>query len=216
MGTVSRLDLGAYEARRAAALSGVPLSTVYDWAHKGVVVPSVSQSRTKLWSYGDLLTLRLVRWLRSEKAEARRTAMTEVREALHAFGDELWEESSPGHDRPSIVVDAAGRVIHRQRNETASGQRVFDEALDLFAPFQMDPDTKGPDLRTPDVHLRIAPGRCAGEPHLVGTRLTTRTLAALADRGYELDTILQLYPRENPTAVAEALELEASLVGAAA
>lgn len=207
---ISKLDLGAYEAPRAAALAGVPVSTVYDWARKGVVVPSVAPSREKLWSYGDLLTLRLVRWLRSDKADARRTAMAEVRATLDQFSDDLWREAVSGHARPTIAVDASGHVFHVERSESVSGQRAFDEVLDLFAPFD-----DGPDLREPDAHLRIVPGRCAGEPHLLGTRLTTRTVAALAARGYDLDTIVALYPDEDVDALGEALRFEQRLVHAA-
>lgn len=216
MAQINRLDLGAYEAARAAALSGIPLSTVYDWARKDIVVPSISESREKLWSYGDLLTLRLVRWLRSEKRAARRTAMAEVRDALDAFGDELWEEAPQGHDRPTIKVDGTGHVIHAGRGEDASGQRVIGDVLDLFGPFELAPDARGPDLRTPDRHLRIAPGRCAGEPHLLGTRLTTRTVAALAARGYDLDMIGRLYPDEEVEALTEAVRFEQQLTSAAA
>lgn len=61
MAVVDRLDVGAYEVPRAAALAGVPLSTLYHWAREEVVTPSVSATREKLWSYRDLLTLRLVR-----------------------------------------------------------------------------------------------------------------------------------------------------------
>lgn len=50
---------GCYEAARAAALSGVPLTAVYWWARHGVVVPSVSPERTKLWSSSDLIALRV-------------------------------------------------------------------------------------------------------------------------------------------------------------
>jgi len=46
---------GCYEAPRAAALSGVPVSTVYYWARTRVVVPTVSPERKKLWSYADLM-----------------------------------------------------------------------------------------------------------------------------------------------------------------
>ena len=59
------------------------------------------------------------------------------------------------------------------------------------------------------------PGRCAGEPHLLGTRLTTRTIAALAERGYDLDTIAALYPDEDADALGEALRFEQRLVHAA-
>lgn len=211
MEPVSRLDLGAYEAPRVAGLSGVPLTTVYDWARKDIVVPSVSASRDKLWSYGDLLTLRLVRWLRTDKPEARRTAMAEVRRALDRFAEELWEEVRPGVERPTIVVDATGKVFHRPRMEATDGQRALESTLDLFAPFD-----GGPDLRAPGVRLRIAPGRCAGEPHLIGTRLTTRTIAALSGRGYDLDMIAALYPDEDTGALAEALDFEEKLASAAA
>ncbi|MGK2959094.1 MAG: hypothetical protein ACSLFB_12010 [Acidimicrobiales bacterium] len=61
---------GCYNARRTAALSGVPRSTVYDWALKGVVVPSISPEREKLWSYADLMALRIVSWLRHPKSLA--------------------------------------------------------------------------------------------------------------------------------------------------
>ena len=191
-------------------MAGVPVSTVYDWARKGVVVPSISPSREKLWSYGDLLTLRLVRWLRSDKADARRTAMAEVRATLDRFADDLWREAASGQARPTIAVDASGHVFHIERSEDVSGQRAFDDVLDLFAPFE-----DGPDLREPDAHLRIVPGRCAGEPHLLGTRLTTRTVAALAERGYDLGTIAALYPDEDVDALGEALRFEQRLVHAA-
>ena len=62
---------GCYDARRTAALSGVPRSTVYDWARKGVVVPSISSEREKLWSYADLMALRIVSWLRHPEATRR-------------------------------------------------------------------------------------------------------------------------------------------------
>ena len=47
---------GAYNAERAAALSGVPKSTVHYWARHGHLVPSVA-TRPRLWSFTDLLAL---------------------------------------------------------------------------------------------------------------------------------------------------------------
>lgn len=51
---------GAYPADRAAALSGVPVSTVHWWARHDVLVPSISAQRVKLWSYPDLMGLRII------------------------------------------------------------------------------------------------------------------------------------------------------------
>jgi DNA-binding transcriptional MerR regulator len=42
--------LGAYAADRAAALSGVPQSTIHWWARNEILIPSVSAERVKLWS----------------------------------------------------------------------------------------------------------------------------------------------------------------------
>ena len=58
---------GAYTAERAAALSGVPKSTVHYWARQDILIPSVSAERVKLWSYGDLMALRTIYWLRQTK-----------------------------------------------------------------------------------------------------------------------------------------------------
>ena len=208
---------GCYEARRAAALSGVPQSTVYDWARKGVVVPSISPEREKLWSYADLMALRIVSWLRHPKGpdgdQRPASAMREVRSALHRLdelGMDLWDGRA---GRSPLFVDRAGEIIIVRDDEAveASGQAVFSQFLDLLAPFEGSDGGRGPDLRRPREHLRIVPGKCAGEPHLEGSRLTTPTIAALAARGYGIDDLARLYPDESPTSIAEAIDLETSL-----
>ena len=213
MGTseLARLDLGQYEAARAAALSGVPQTTLYDWTRSGLIVPSVSTSRQKFWSYGDLLTLRLVRWLRTPETERgvaiARTRMSEVRRALEKLGDDLWGGDDHGPPRPGLLVTRGGEIVlDREPREDVHGQTVLDETLDLFAKFEA-----GPDLREPRPRLRIVPGKVAGEPHLVHSRLTTRSVAALAARGFTEEQIVALYPDEEPEALSEAVDLERQL-----
>lgn len=208
MGEVSRLDLGHYEALRAAALAGVPKSTLYHWAREQLIVPSISATREKLWSYGDLLTLRLVRWLRTDKPEAARTAMSQVRKMLDELGDALWTLDEAGREVPTIKVTSSGEVTRVDGPaETLAGQRVFEgDEFDLFGPF----DT-GPDLRAPRPRLRIVPGKVAGEPHLAHSRLTTRDVAGLAARGFTLEEISDLYPDEDRDALREAIDLEDEL-----
>ena len=133
---------GCYEARRAAALSGVPQSTVYDWARKGVVVPSISPEREKLWSYADLMALRIVSWLRHPKGpdddQRPASAMREVRRALHRLdelGMDLWDGRA---GRSPLFVDRAGEIIIVRDDEASdvSGQAVFSQFLDLLAPIR--------------------------------------------------------------------------------
>jgi hypothetical protein len=79
--------LGAYTADRAAALSGVPRSTIHWWARERILVPSVSPSRQRLWSFADLMGLRTIYWLRRGKTtesgvDVPATSMGAVRAAL--------------------------------------------------------------------------------------------------------------------------------------
>jgi uncharacterized protein (DUF433 family) len=213
-----RLFEGCYEASRAAALAGVPVSTVYDWARKQVVVPTVSQTKPKLWSYADLVVLRIVYWLRHAKAGngdiVPASPMTQVRGALDEVdrrGIDLWSIDPGGH-RSSIVVDRRGRIVVRDASTVATveGQGILPDSLDLLGPFDVGDDW-GPDLRRPMPHLRIVPGKLSGEPHIAHSRLMTQTVAALARRGFTMPDIQRLYPTEDPDGLREAVELEQRL-----
>jgi uncharacterized protein (DUF433 family) len=208
---------GCYEAQRAAALSGVPVSTVYDWARNGIIVPSLSEIRPKRWSYADLMALRIVYWLRHPKNDQEfrypASPMLEVKRALvqlQELGLDIWSKAS-GPGRSSMLVDRTGHIVVQTPDLTMAshGQTQLD-ILDLLGPFEADL-TQGPDLIRPRPHLRIVPGKVSGEPHLEHSRLTTLTIAALAARGYDAATIGELYPDEQAEAIVEAIELERTL-----
>ena len=120
--------------------------------------------------------------------------------------------SDGGVGTSPLYVDPTGRIVivTGEVASDLSGQGVLSEWLDLLGPFE-GTDGAGPDLRRPREHLRIVPGKCAGEPHLAGTRLTTITVAALAGRGFTLDDVARLYPDESSESLAEAIDLERSL-----
>lgn len=208
---------GCYEASRAAALSGVPISTVYYWARTGIVVPSVSPVREKLWSYADLMALRVVSWLRhpkeSDDAPLPASPMPQVRRALAEVerrGLQLWEPDAV--TQSPLLVDRRGRVHLRAGGQITDlrGQLVLGEdLLDLLAPFAVA-GGNGPDLIAPRERLRIVPARVAGEPHVAGSRLTTLTLAALASRGMSHQDIAGMYEID-VEAVDEAVDLERQL-----
>lgn len=206
---------GAYTADRAAALAGVPVSTVHYWSRNGVLVPSLSPDRVKLWSFPDLMALRVIYWLRHRKPagnghEIKATTMPAVREALEALAEldlALWKD-----EQPTVGVDARGRVFivgHGQWEEP-TGSLVFKDTLDLLKPFNTE-EAIGPDLRVPRPHLRIVPGKLGGAPHIEHTRIETEAIAALARRGISPSTIARLYPDAEPQAIGEAIELEQQL-----
>jgi uncharacterized protein (DUF433 family) len=208
--------VGAYTADRAAALSGVPKSTIHWWARHDVLVPTVSATKIMLWSYADLMGLRVIYWLRQRKTttlgvEVPRTSMPAIRRALkelRAFNVSLFD-----NDRPTILVDLHGtiHVKHGERVADLEGQTVGEPLLDLIVPFTTAEGTRGPDLIAPRAELRIVPGKLSGSPHVVHTRLETRALAALATDGYDIPSIHRLYPYVSAPQIEQALELEQQL-----
>ncbi len=210
---------GAYPADRAAALSGVPQSTVHYWARQEILVPTVSPERVMLWSYADLMGLRTIYWLRQTKttedgARVPRSSMPAVRRALSQLAEldlDLWSEDAG----PTVRVDQSG-AIHRVTDpyfETAHRQRELpaEDELDLLAPFPVKEGAKGPHLRTPRPHLRIVPGKLGGSPHVVHTRLESQALGGLARAGLPTAKIYRLYPHVEPPAIDDALDLERQL-----
>lgn len=209
---------GAYSAERAAALSGVPKSTVHYWARKEILIPSVSAERVRLWSYSDLLALRIVAWLRATKTAPdgqaiAPTAMNAVRTALHELASidlALWTEEGS----PNVAVDRGGRIVLNAdpSPEHPDGQTVLDaEALDLLRPLAIGRLVRGPDLVTPRPRLRIVPGKLAGAPHVHRTRIETEAIAALQRRGLTVSKIAALYPAIEAVDVEDALDLEHEL-----
>ena len=180
----------------------MPKTTVYWWARHGIVVPSVSAVQEKLWSYSDLMALRVVSWLRHRKPghdgiDLPASPMPKVRRALDLLDDLGLDPGSPGAPADSpLVVDRTGEIyvrvgadvlnLHRQ------GALLGEDVLGLTAPFQSE-GLAGPDLLRPRPHLRIVPSKVAGEPHIEHSRLTTQTVAALASRGYTAAQIADMY-----------------------
>jgi uncharacterized protein (DUF433 family) len=208
---------GAYTAERAAALSGVPKSTVHYWSRQGILIPSVSPERVKLWSYGDLMALRTIYWLRQTKKdptgrEVPRTAMKAVRRALREIAALKLDWGEDGV--PLVAVDRSGGVVieHDGRAERPEGQSILDaDMLDLLAPFASREGLRGPDLSVPRPRLRIVPGKLGGSPHVVHTRLESQALGALAESGLAKKKIYRLYPDIERPAIEDALDLERQL-----
>ena len=208
---------GAYTAERAAALSGVPKSTIHYWARHEILEPSVSPERTMLWSYRDLLALRVIYWLRRPKKtrdelEIPSTTMRVVRHALRELRHLDLGLFECG--RPTILITRTGEIVLKapaMAPQTLTGQAILAEFIDLIAPFETVEGSRGPDLSAPRPRLRIVPGKLSGSPHVTDTRVETCALAALSLRGFSSEKIEGLYPSIDRAAIVEALDLERDL-----
>ena len=208
---------GCYEAPRAAALSGVPLSTVYGCARSGIVEPSVSPTRIMLWSYADLMALRIVYCLRHSETghggEVAASPTLRVREALDELerqGLDIWDDSEGKPDSPLRVDSSANVFMVADDVIGADGQPVPPGVLDLLGSFECRKQ-RGPNLIRPRPSLRIIPGKVSGEPHLAGSRITTQVAAALFENIQDVERIADLYPGFEAHSFEEAIEFEDSL-----
>ena len=222
-GDASPVTRGAYRAERAAALSGVPLRTVYYWARHEVFSPSVSKSKIMLWSWADLIALRAIYWLRSKKPESasRPATMNKVRDFLSAvefaFGERLGEALA---ERAFVLrLDKNGEIYFSIENnfvkmmQKGAAQVASPELLvDLLSDFNIHAGVRGPHLVVPRPNLRIMPGKLGGEPHVEGTRLETRSIVALLNRGAGAEDVLALYPFLKRIDISEASDLEQQLI----
>lgn len=204
----------AYPADRAAALAGVPKSTLHYWASHDIWKPSVSPERVRLWSLTDVVALRIVYWLRRADKIALgtelpipRTTMREVRGLLRESVDLT---------RTHLYVDQRGRVVREDqtRLEHLTRQQLARaHVIDALAEYRVaEADGMvGPDLAQPRPRLRIVPGKLAGEPHVVDTRLSSWAIDALLMRGYTTDDVIDFYPFLTRADLDDARSLETQL-----
>ena len=208
---------GVYDAPRAAALSGVPQSTLHYWARTDLYRPSISpHPRVRLWSWADLLALRAIDWLRRVKGhdQPRKTSMQRIRQALR----ELDRQGLPRERLQQLVlVSQGGELFLKDDGSVVRAipglQAGWPEMLDLVLVARY---RTGPNLLEPRSLLRIIPGKLHGEPHLLGTRITSATVYTLHENGYGTEQIRAMYPEASSHALRQAIDLEQSLVGQAA
>jgi uncharacterized protein (DUF433 family) len=208
--------IGAYTAKRTSALSGVPLSTIHWWDRNGILGPSVSSTKVKLWSYSDLMGLRVIYWLRRQKtlevgAEIPAVGMPVVRRALdqlRAVDLPVWNQ---GKSSLFVCPDGTLYLDLPTGLQDVQGQLARGEMLDLVAPFTSSEGLNGPDLVQPKPELRIVPGKLSGSPHIAGTRVETTVIAALANDGLDIKRIIQLYPYLTQAQIADCIALEEEL-----
>jgi uncharacterized protein (DUF433 family) len=176
-----------------------------------------------LWSYADLMQLRIIHWLRQPKVSndereipaSTMNAVRRAREKLASLDLELWTEEGG----PSVRVDHRGtlwlatepsleRVEDSQR--ALGGRDDNDTVLEVLAPFQTE-SARGPDLVCPRPQLRIVPGKLGGSPHIARTRVESQSVAALTTSGLPTAKIYELYPDIDRPAIDQAIDLEDQL-----
>jgi len=203
---------GRYAAERAAQLSGIPVSTIYDWNRHSIYVPDYRHGKPMAWSYRDLVYLRVLAWLRSEGTPRPDAAQ---------WVSELKKHISAGHDVSELRADRRTFAPDGDVTAPLGGTPVlFADMLGRFdlagaAVEEFGSKTLwGPDLVTPTAHTYISPWVLGGDPCIDETRIPTAAVFKLREeRGLGIADVIELYPDLNEAEVEEAHELERRLHG---
>jgi uncharacterized protein (DUF433 family) len=133
--------------------------------------------------------------------------MHQIRQALQEMDDQGLSREELGR---IVAVSRDGKLFLRVADTdvqaTPARQVGMPEVLELVRPYN-----SAPHLLEPRPLLRIRPGKLHGEPHLLETRIPTATIFELANLGYSIDAIQEMYPAASPAAISEAIEFEESL-----
>lgn len=204
---------GRYAAERAAQLSGIPRSTLYDWQRAGVYVPDFAGGSPMAWSYRDLVFVRVLAWLRNDIKTPRPAAAARVR----SLKDHISAGKSVtvlNADRDTLAVD--GDVAAPLEGPS----RLFSDMLQSFdltsavEDFGRHAKLWGPNLVTPSAHTFISPWVLGGDPCVERTRIPSASIYSLrTERGLNSVEIVNLYPGLEESAAEDAFALEARLRG---
>lgn len=220
IGYALRNPRGRYAAVRAAQLSGVPKSTVYDWRRERVFEPDFTAARPVMWSYRDLVLLRLLAWLRQGGMD-RPTAGEKVASVKSQLSRGV-EIRFIHATRKDVVLsgDAAVDAADDRENLLPSNDFYWlMGTFDLHEPIaELRSAHRGaiwaPNLVNPSDHSFISPWVLAGDPCIQRTRIPTSAIHALrSERALPVDAIAGLYPGLTVEAAADAIALERRLRG---
>lgn len=206
---------GRYLADRAAQLSGVPRSTLYDWRRESIYVPDFGMTSPVAWSYRDLVYVRLLAWLRQ-------LGMTrpDAAERVHIVKERIAQGA-----RVRMIRSDGRTLLLDDEAQLGPNLLPFDDFLGLLRRFDLlEPVEElrrrgrdrvwAPDLVTPSDHTHISPWVLAGDPCVAQSRIPTAAIHALrAERGLATADVVDLYPGLTAEAADDAYTLERRLRG---
>ncbi|MBD0673083.1 DUF433 domain-containing protein [Streptomyces sp. CBMA156] len=199
----------SYEPRLAAALSGATMRQLSHWrkstaARGAVLVPELSAARPVLYSFRDVVALRVCVRLRQE------ASLQKIRRALDTLRDGLDEREHLSGYRlvagdGTIYLAAPDHAVDLVRRR---GNVVIHDMVDVLQPFYRN-GRQIPALLRPRNHLTVDPLVRGGEPVIEGTRIPASEVAALLRDGVPPESIKDFYPGVAPEAARDAADFTA-------
>lgn len=193
-------DSRYYSIELASTIAGISRRRAADWARDGVFVPSriyATDHRpyTHLYSFDDLVALRVISILRNDYGLPLKTAS--------AVGRQLQQRTDTPWDAMQIWL--VGKTIHVSKPDTDSAVRIDLEPIvetvrqEADKLWQRDPADYGKVERRRNV--------MGGALVVKGTRIPASTIVNMSAFGASVEEILRAYPTLVPEDVHGVLEL---------
>jgi uncharacterized protein (DUF433 family)/DNA-binding transcriptional MerR regulator len=194
----------------ASVLTGATIRQLAYWrrptrSSDALLTPEGKRRGRYLYSWGDVVALRSIVYLRQEKSLPRiRRAVDHLR---------LLEADEWTHLSAYRLISTDSTIVVR----TPSGQlldlelqpgTVLDEVLmsDVLAPFQTSSGRNVPALKHPRPRIAVDPAVLGGYPVIAGTRVPFDVIAQLAEDDLAPAEITSIYPSVDPEAVDDATD----------
>ncbi len=168
-----------------------------------LLIPQGRRSGRYLYSWGDVIALRSIVYLRQEKSLPRiRRAVGMLR---HLEADE-WTHLSAyrliSTDSTIVVQTPSGQLLDlEQRPGTVLAEVLMS---DVLAPFETSSGRSVPALARPRPSIAVDPAVLGGYPVIIGTRVPFDVVARLAEDDLAPDEIVAIYPSVDPEAIEDA------------
>lgn len=170
-----------------------------------LLVPEGKRSGRYLYSWADVVALRSIVYLRSEKSLPRiRRAVATLRGLESDQWTHLGRYRLISAKRSILVKTPNGQLLDLGEKPGT----ILSEVLmrDVLEPFQTSTGRSVPALVRPRPHITVDPGILGGYPVLSGTRVPFDAVAALANDDLQPAEIVSIYPSVRDEAIQDALD----------
>lgn len=178
MGNGRRAAIGHYSAAEVARLAGVSPRRIGSWARYGII-PSVCE-RPRVYSYADAGETVLVRYLVDQKFPTRKIRKI-VENLRRDFGEWPLSTAPLKHDGRLAVIEE-GDDFYLDAADNPEQRVIAKTLLDLKAVRAALENGGWVAYQTPRKHIQVDPERLSGQPVVRDRRVSTETVANLAQR----------------------------------
>lgn len=212
---VSVIGIGLYTLPETALLLGRHVNTVRSWVQKGLAPAPVHLAfgDTTILSFHDLISLMVVRWLTDEGVHLSRVRQAETYlrtewGRLRPFATE--HVRTDGRD-VFVALESSGYTAANRWGQEGFAGLLRDTLRDVSYGARNELATAW----SPHTHVSLRPDIQFGQPCIVGTRVTTRTVAELVAAGDGIEFVADSYSIDSDK-VEAALDFEEGLTAKAA